>query len=332
MRVIWLRKKLAYYEPSVLEEGLVLHHGTNLPNLYRILESGQLGSEVGRHGGAYERLGRFYMTESPELAIRYAREAAEDEIYYLPEDYVPYVEDIVDEITPDINELKEVFGVDDLLDLYIAFASFMRYHGFLHPRVYPPVVITLVVTQPETLNKVYYDEDDFREWLGTQNTEEIIEVAKRDPEFYEWLSSLPEQLKSAEEISEYVRDEVEETFYETFPYSTYEEVSDDKIFYAAYHLTTKKIYEALVRLAERGDPDAHQILAQAKDHVHSFYFSEAVSFEQVDKATATIYIQPNPTEIDLKDAGALGQVKKIMEEQILRWARIVFASTAQVSK
>jgi len=46
-----------------------LYHGTNLPNLYRILENEQLGSEVGRHGGAYERLGRFYMTESPEPAL-----------------------------------------------------------------------------------------------------------------------------------------------------------------------------------------------------------------------------------------------------------------------
>lgn len=324
--MIWLRKKLVEYEPSVRKKGLTLYHGTNLPNLYRILENEQLGSEVGRHGGAYERLGRFYMTESPELALRYAREAAEDETYYLPEDYVPYAEDIVDEITPDINKLKEVFGVDDLLDLYIAFASFMRYHGFLHPRVYPPVVITLVVTQPETLNKVYYDEDDLREWLGTQNTKDIVEVAKRDPEFYEWLSDLSgeaEQLESAEDISEYAKDEVEDTFYETFPYSSYEEVSDDKISYAAYHLTAKKIYEALVRLAERGDLDAHDILAQVKDHVHSFYFSEAVPIGQIDKATATIYTQPNPTEINLKDAEALGQVERIMEEQILRWARIV---------
>jgi hypothetical protein len=326
MRVIWLRKKLVEYESSVQKEGLTLYHGTNLPNLYRIIKEGKLGSEVGRHGGAYERLGRFYMTESPELAIRYAREAAEDETYYLPEDYVPYVEDVVDEIAPDINELEEVFGVDDLLDLYIAFASFMRYHGFLHPRVYPPVVITLVVTQPEALNKVYYDEDDFRDWLGTQNTKDIVEVAKRDPEFYEWLSELSgeaEQLESAEDISEYARDEVEDTFHETFPYSTYEEVSDDKISYAAYHLTAKKIYEALVRLAERRDPDAHRILAEVRDHVHSFYFSDAVPIEQIDKATATIYTQPNPTEIDLRDAGALEQVKKIMTEQILRWARIV---------
>lgn len=321
--MIWLRKKLVYYEPSVQEKGLTLYHGTNLPNLYRILESGQLGSEVGRHGGAYERLGRFYMTESPELATRYAREAAKDEVYYLPEDYVPYVEDIADEIAPDIDKLKEVFGVDDLLDLYIAFASFMRYHGFLNPKVYPPVVITLVITSPETLNKVYYDEDDFRDWLGSQDTTRIVEVAKRDPKFYEWLSSLPEQPKRAEDIAEYARDEVEDTFYETFPYSTYEEVSDEKIFYAAYHLTAKKIYEALVRLAEQGDQDANEILALAKDHVHSFYFSEAVPIEQTDKATATIYIQPNPKEIDLKDAGALGQVKEIMTEQILRWARIV---------
>ena len=324
--MIWLRKKVVEYKPSVLEKGLVLHHGTNLPNLYRILESGQLGSEVGRHGGAYERLGRFYMTESPELAIRYAREAAEDETYYLPEDYVPYAEDIVDEITPNINKLKEVFGVDDLLDLYVAFASFMRYHGFLHPRLYPPVVITVAVTQPETLNKVYYDEDDFRDWLGTQNTKDIVEVAKRDPEFYKWLSDLSgeaERLESPEEISEYAKDEVEETFYETFPYSTYEEVSDDKISYAAYHLTAKKIYEALVRLAERGDPDAHAILAEVRDYVHSFYFIEKVPIEQIDLAIATVYTKPKPTEINMNDPGALGQVEEIMKEQILRWARIV---------
>jgi hypothetical protein len=327
MRVIWLRKKLVEYKPSVAEEGLVLYHGTNLPNLYQIIKRGRLGSEVGRHGGVYERLGRFYMSESPEWAARYAREAAEDEIYYLPEDYVPYIDSIVDEITPDINKLMEVFEVDDLLDLYIAFASLMRYHGFLHPRVYPPVLITIVVTQPEVLNDIYYDEDDFRDWLGSQNTAEIVEVAKQDPEFYDWLSRIsggqPEQLRNAEDISEHAIAEVEDTLYETFPYEQQEEISDSKIFQAAYHLAAKKIYEALVRLAKNGDLKAHEILAQAKDSVHSFYFSQAVPLQQIDRITATIYTRPNPTEIDLNDPRALEQVEEIMEEQILRWARIV---------
>jgi hypothetical protein len=310
-----------------MEEGLVLHHGTNLPNLYRIIESGHLGSEVGRHGGAYERLGRFYMTESPEWAARYAREAAEDEIYYLPEDYVPYIESVADEITPDIDKLMEVFEVDNLLDLYIAFASLMRYHGFLHPRVYPPVLITIVVTRPEVLDNIYYDEDDFRDWLGSQNTAEIIEVAKQDPNFYDWLSDIsggqPEQLRNAEDISGYAIAEVEDTLYETFPYEQQEEISDSKISQAAYHLTAKKIYEALVRLAKQGNLEARDILAQAKDSVHSFYFSQAVPLQQIDKITATIYTRPNPTEIDLKDPRALEQVEEIMREQILRWARIV---------
>ena len=106
-------------------------------------------------------------------------------------------------------------------------------------------------------------------------------------------------------------------------YSTYEEVSDDKISYAAYHLTAKKIYEALVRLAERGDPDAHQILAEVRDYVRSFYFSEKVPIEQIDLAIATVYTQPKPREINLNDPGALDQVEEIMKEQILRWARIV---------
>jgi hypothetical protein len=325
-----------YYEPSVLEEGLVLHHGTNLPNLYQILESGQLGSEVGRHGGAFERLGRFYMTENFELAFRYAKEAARDPAYYLPEDDVPYIEDIADEIAPDINKLKEVFGADDLLDLYIAFASFMRHHGFLDPEVYPPVVITLAITNPETLNKVYYDEDDFRDWLRDQeSTRRVVEVAMRDPEFYDWLSGFsdrPEQLESAEDIAEHTRIEVEEAFYETFPDAEYRDIDDFDIFNAAYHLAVKRIYEALVRLAGRGDSDAHQILAEVRDYVRSFYFSEAVPIEQIDLAIATIYTQPKPTEINLNDPAALDQVEEIMKEQILRWARIVFASIAQVSK
>jgi hypothetical protein len=327
MRVIWLRKKLVEYEPSVVEEGLVLHHGTNLPNLYRIIKSGRLGSEVGRLGGAYERLGRFYMTKNFELAFRYAQEAARDPTYYLPEDDVPYIEEIADEIVPDINKLMEVFGADDLLDLYIAFASLMRYHGFLDPEVYPPVVITLAIVNPETLNKVYYDEDDFRDWLRDQeSTRRIVEVAKRDPDFYKWLSDLsaePEGLENTEEITEYARTEVEEAFYETFPDAEYRDIDDFDIFNAAYHLAAKRIYEALVRLAAQGDPDAHAILAEVKDYVRSFYFPDAVPLEQIDLAIATVYTQPKPTEINLNDPGALEQVEKIMKDQILRWARIV---------
>jgi len=325
--VIWLRKKLVEYKPSVVEEGLVLHHGTNLPNLYKIIKSGHFGSEIGRHGGAYERLGRFYMTEDFKLAFRYAEEAARDPVYYLPEDDVPYIEDIADEIVPDINKLKEVFGADDLLDLYIAFASFMRYHGFLNPEVYPPVVITLGIANPETLNKVYYDEDDFRDWLRNQeSTRRVVEVAMRDPDFYDWLSHIsaePEGLENAEEIAEYARTEVEEAFYETFPDADYRDIDDFDVFSAAYHLAAKKIYEALVNLAGRGDPDAHAILDEARDYVRSFYFSEAVPIEQIDLAIATVYTQPKPTEIDLNGPGALEQVEEIMKEQILRWARIV---------
>jgi hypothetical protein len=267
------------------------------------------------------------MTEDFELAFRYAEEAARDPTYYLPEDDVPYIEDVVDEIVPDINKLRRVFGVKDLLDLYTAFASLMRYHGFLDPEVYPPVVITLALTNPATLNKVYYDEDDFRDWLRDQgSTRRIVEVAMRDPDFYDWLSYLsdePEQLENAEEVAEYARTEVEEAFYETFPEAGYKDIDDLNVFNAAYHLAAKKIYEALVRLAERGDPDAHAILAEVRDYVRSFYFSEAIPLEQIDLAIATVYTQPKPTEINLNDPGALEQVEEIMKEQILQWARIV---------
>jgi len=324
MRVIWLRKKLVEYKPSVIEEGLVLHHGTNLPNLYLILESGRLGSEVGRHGGAYERLGSFYMTEYFELAFRYARDAAKDLSYYLPEDEVPYIEEVADEITPNIEKLKEIFGAKDILDLYIAFASFMRYHGFLDPEVYPPVVITITITDPQTLSKLYFDEDDFRNWLGNQNTTHIVEVAKRDPEFYDWLSELydnPDRLTRVDDIYECAISEVEEALYETFPYE--EEIPDTLISSAAFHLTAKQIYQALIRLAERGDPDARNILAQVKDSVISFFLTEPISFDEADLITATIYTKPKPIEINLKDPAALNQVEEIMKEQILRWARVV---------
>jgi hypothetical protein len=89
MRVIWLRKKVVEYEPSVREKGLIVYHGTNLPNLYRILKSGKLGSEVGRHTGFYRRVGKFYMTDNVHVAEDYAEDATRDPTYYVPGHRLP---------------------------------------------------------------------------------------------------------------------------------------------------------------------------------------------------------------------------------------------------
>jgi hypothetical protein len=347
MKVIWLRKKLVEYEPSVQKKGLVLYHGTNLPNLYRILKDRKLGSEVGRHGGVYERVGKFYMTESPEWAARYAREASYDPQYYLSDDDIPDLK-ITEEIppyygkipnqeemrNPDVNievneyirKLMKVFGTNELYDLYVAFASFMRYYSILDPNVHPKVIIELTIRAPETLENVYYDEDDFREWLKTQDTKPIVEVAKRDPDFYKWLSDLsndPDNLQNAEDVADAATVDVEDTYPETFSYTEDEGVSDVDMLNAAFHQAAKQIYLALVRLAKRGNEDAHEILREAKSSVTSYALWEYTPLKAIDGASATVYIEPSPIEINLRDANALTYVENIMKEQILRWARIV---------
>jgi hypothetical protein len=347
VKVIWLRKKLVEYEPEVQREGLVLYHGTNLPNLYRILKDEKLGSEVGRHGGVYERIGKFYMTKSPEWAARYARDASYDPQYYLPDDDIPDLK-ITEEIPPyygkipnykemldpdvdmEVNEyiskLMKVFGVNELYDLYVAFASFMRYYNILDPNVYPKVIIKLTIRAPETLGNVYYDEDDFREWLKMQDTKPIVEVAKQDQEFRNWLSQIsrnPNNLQNAEDIADAAMVDVEDTYLETFSYMEDEGVSDVDMLNAAFHQAAKQIYLALVRLAKRGNTAAHEILREAKSSVTSYALRERTPLEAIDEASATIYVEPSPVEINLKDANALTHVKNIMKEQILRWARMI---------
>jgi hypothetical protein len=331
MRILLLRKKLVDYEPSVLEEyGLTLYHGTNLLNLYEILKSGRLGSEVGRHGGIYERVGRFYVTLDADGAWRYADEASRDKTYFLPEDDVLFLVGDEDEeegalstqagISPE--ELKREIAGMDLRDQYVLLASLMFYlYGY---DTYLPVVIRLTVKTPDLIENIYFDEDDVREWLRRKewwDAEEfarIIEVAKRDPDFSQWLQ--PAEGEEVKDPIEVAAKEVENQFLETFPDAM--EVSDSDVYEAAFHLLAKKVYLALINLAARGDEEAKEILRQSKERVKSFFFRDYVQLFSVDEAVALVRL-PNGTiqEIDLKSGNALEAVQKLMKRQIDAWIR-----------
>jgi ribosomal protein L22 len=336
MRVLLLRKKLVEYAPAVREHGLTLYHGTNLLNLYEILKSGRLGSEVGRHGGVYERLGRFYVTLDADEAWRYADEASRDITYFLPEDDVLFLVGDEDEeealstwagISPE--ELKREIAGMDLRDQYVLLASLMFYlYGY---DTYLPVVIVLTVKAPHLIENIYFDEDDVRDWLrrkecqDAKEFERIIEVAKRDPDFSQWLQ--PAEDEEVKDPIEVAAKEVEDQFLETFRDAM--EVSDSDVYEAAFHLLARKIYLALINLAAQGDEEAKEILRQSKDRVESFFFRDYVQLSDVDEAVALVRL-PNGTiqQIDLKSGNALEAVQKIMEKQIAAWIRkLTTAST-----
>jgi hypothetical protein len=203
------------------------------------------------------------------------------------------------------------FNARDLYDLYIKIASYVRYHGIIDEEsIYPRVVIKLTVRSPNVLAELHFDEDDFRNWLMNKKVSEIIDIAKRDPEFSDWLASDPV-------ILEAVTEGANKTFEEAF--SKFEDSPEVYLDLgnAVLQETAKEIYLALVRLAKGGDKEAARILRQADPFINSYAFYRRLPLGRVDEATATIYSQQGPIEINLKDAGAFKKVKRIVEQEIL---------------
>jgi hypothetical protein len=341
MRVIWLRKKVVEYEPSVQERGLVVYHGTNLPNLYRILKSGNLGSEVGRHTGFYLRIGKFYMTEDERRAEDYAGDAARDPTYYVPKHDLPYIE-TVKENASSLQNLMEVFKATDIYNLYIKFASLLRHYGFYDGSVYPKVVIKLVIRRPEVLDRVYFDEDLFAAWLGEHLTDAgIVGAAVQDSEFREWVLKIcprckfpPTPGKLVWELSGISYGEGEAT-----PEEEENPLHVTPLFLLGQkHEVAKRIYDALIRLTATGQDNgaARRVLEQFKrdwesrkayfktpEMAWSYFIQDYTPLESIDEAKAMVYLDTGAIEINLKDAGALQQVEDIMRDQILNWASIL---------
>ena len=331
MRIIFLRKKLVEVRPEVMEEGFSVFHGTNLLALYRILKSGKLGSSVGRHGGAFERVGYFYTTTSFDWAYRYAQETANSKHFFLPEEEATpeLLEDLIEIPSSEISidKIAEALGTNDLEEIYTIVASIARYT--LGAEI-PPVIIGITITpeNTEVLGKFYIDEDDFRDWLKGQDTEYILQVARRDPQFEQFIRERvgdPDRIKTEEDLIDYAREDVEHLALETF--SEVEEVDEEDIFHAAYHLVAKEIYLALLRLAEeKNDPEAKQILKTAAEEfpATSFYLIEPTPLEKIDAAYADIFMPDGSVKrINLHDENATAQVEEIMKQQVIRWVRAI---------
>jgi hypothetical protein len=315
MRVLLLRKKLVDYDPTIRESGLTLYHGTNLLNLYDILDTGELGSEVGRHTGVYERLGKFYASLDYAEARNYAYDASHDEMYFLPKDPLRLLlKDGKDALK---KLLEEIAGMD-LRSQYVILASLMLYLFNYDP--YPQVVIELTVKNPDLLEDIHFDEDHVRNWLRRKAEWEkeeytrIIEVAKRDPDFSKWLQGMEDPLEVA------AREVKDKHFEETFPDAT--EVSDSDSFSDAFHLLAKRVYLALMRLSVDGDKEAKELLGEASEEVEAFFFSDSVLLLAADEVIAFVYL-PDGTraEINLKSDKATEKVERIMQNQIDEWTQ-----------
>jgi hypothetical protein len=79
----------------------------------------------------------------------------------------------------------------------------------------------------------------------------------------------------------------------------------------------------LIHLAENGNGGAIEILrslssyALAPERDSSFFFSRALSFDEVKKLTAHVYTEwGEHIEIDLKSEGALREIKEILKRAI----------------
>jgi hypothetical protein len=315
MRVFLLRKKLVDYDPNVRESGLTLYHGTNLLNLYDILDSGGFGSEFSRYTGVYEPLGEFYATLSYAVARGYAYDASHDEAYFLPEDSLRL---LFKEGKHALKRLLEEIAGLDLRSKYVILASLMLYLFNHDP--YPQVVIQLTIKNPDLLEDIHFDEDHVRNWLWLKKEREkekftkVIEVAKRDPDFSEWFEGEENPLKVSKEE---VKDELfEEAFADAM------EVLDSDAYWDEFHLLAKQVYVALMRLAAEGDEEAKELLEEASEGVKSFFFSESFPLLAVDEAIAFVYL-PDGTrrKIDLKSDKATEAVEEIMQEQIDKWTQ-----------
>jgi hypothetical protein len=309
MKVIFFQKGSVDTAPFVEGDSVELYHGTILPALYKILESRKFGSETGRHKYAWERLGNFYVTLDEGIAKEYAWEAACDPYYF--RDAGNFLKVSLSEKDISIDRLMRKFNARDLYDLYIKIASYVRYHGIIDEEsIYPRVIIKLTVRSPNVLAELHFDEDDFRNWLMNEKVSKIIDIAKRDPEFSDWLASDPV-------ILEAVTEGANKTFEEAF--SKFEDSPEVYLDLgnAVLQETAKEIYLALVRLAKGGDKEAARILRQADPFINSYAFYRRLPLGRVDEATATIYSQQGPIEINLKDAGAFKKVKRIVEQEIL---------------
>jgi hypothetical protein len=199
--------------------------------------------------------------------------------------------------------------------------------------------IKLVIRQPEVLDRVYFDEDltKFFEWVRkicprckfplTPNrlAWELASPSYEEPDYYE-------------EDDEYYDDEKEEG---DKPTSEEEELPPvTSYFPEEFHEVAKRIYRALIRLADEGwNRDvARRILEEFKKEwetkkadaetkgeraAWSYFVQSYTPLESIDEATATVYLDTGPKEINLKDGGALQQVEGIMRDQILDWVSIL---------
>jgi hypothetical protein len=307
MRVIFLRKKLELLTEPQMEGDIVVYHGTNLANLYLIARSGFLGSPVGFHTGSLERVGRFYVTTSEIIsfnlvALGYAR-------YIWPPTQprkvdLPKIQQLRD-ITYD--KIAEATGISDVYDLYLTMWA-LAGGPENHVPDAAPVVLEIVIDRGLLYRDAYIDEDAFYWWVIWKADDEmlsrIVGVVLQDSGFRSWVK----------QVTGMSDEEIDAKSNSSLLHELIEKV-EEGVF--------RKVYSVLIHLAENGNEEAIEILrslssyALAPERDSSFFFSRALSFDEVKKLTAHVYTEwGEHIEIDLKSEGALREIKEILKRAI----------------
>lgn len=309
MRVIFLRKRLELLVEPEVEGDIVVYHGTNLANLYLIADSRSLGSSVGFHSGSLERVGRFYVTTSKIVsfnlvALGYARymwpPTRPKEVDF---SLLPKIQRL-SEITYD--RIVEATGINDVYDLYLTMWALAG-----GPDNVPDaarVVLEIVIDSDLLYRDAYIDEDSFYWWVLWKAEKEmlnkIMKVVLQDSDFRSWVK----------QVTGMSDEEIDRKSNSTLLSELAEKV-EEGVF--------RRVYEALIDLAEGGNGEAIEILrslasyALAPERDGSFFFARALSFDEVKKLTAHVYTEwGEHIEIDLKSEGALGKIKEILKRAI----------------
>ncbi len=321
MRVILLRKRLESVsgkQPDQKE--FVVYHGTNLSNLYLIARSRELGSSAGFHTEELTRIGKFYFKTDKAGAEAVANDYAK--FMWPPTqprrgDYDPdrfFRLRREPELT--YEKIKEITGIEDVFQLYLTMWDMAGGpEGYVRDAA--SVVLEIVIDNPDLRNNAYVDEDIFIEKAlqGPLDSDEVIRLAMKDPEFRDWVKR--KTGKSDNQLVSMTYKKLEEALFIR---------SGGILPWLVIRNIFRNAYEALLRILKKGGKEdrkkVESLLQEAASNANSFFFDRAVSFDEVKEITAEVTTEwGEKTTIDLKSGNALAEIENIMKEAIVEYAK-----------
>jgi hypothetical protein len=179
------------------------------------------------------------------------------------------------------DRIAEATGISDVYDLYLTMWALA---GGPENRVpdAAPVVLEIVIDRSLLYRDAYIDEDAFYWWAiwkaDDQTLSRIVRVVLQDSGFRSWVK----------QVTGMSDEEIDAKSNSSLLHELIEKV-EEGVF--------RKVYIVLTHLAENGNEEAIEILrslssyALAPERDSSFFFSRALSFDEVKKLTAHVYTE-----------------------------------------